>query len=113
MSNIAIIKVNNRNYYIASDFVKYLEEVDGYYVNTGSQNINAYIKYREQGQSQTYPYISCNSFSRCRLINSSQSTDWSYITDLSKVSVPLENSVNSIYILFIMLGVMLCLLLKR
>lgn len=106
------IKINGDSYYIACDKVDDLVVIDNYLVNTSSSTIYLYSSILDYNSNTSgYPRIQCSSMTKAVKRDS-------YNSSYSTVSVSSFEVVNrktdlSFLLMILILGVLICRLLKR
>lgn len=107
-----VVEVNGTEYYAPCDKIEYIEEIDGYLINTGSSNITLYAAFPDPNvQGSGYPRISMNSNQKATYRYSQGSTSTTLSVNDYKI-VERQAPSSSIYSILI-LGVLICLFLKR
>lgn len=107
-----VVEVNGNDYYVPCDRVDYIYEIDGYLINTGSSSITLYSSFPDPNvQGSGYPRITLNSNQKGTYRSSQSST--SSTIQVNSYSVVSKNTESSSIYSILILGVLLCLFLKR
>lgn len=112
MADVVIVNVNGTDYYVSSDNVDYLTEIDGYLVNTSNSTIYLYKTIRINGDSSSgYPRITCPSMTRCYLQSSQQAM--AQTISVSSYSVKSRKFTDSYLLSVLIFGVLVLMLFKK
>lgn len=112
MNEACVITINNTNYYVPCDSIDNLIRIDNKLVNIGSNTINLYHDFITYGDSASgYPRITCSSNQFC-YIRQSYNSNVSNLT-INSYDVINRNYSNSILLMIVIVGVLVCQLFKR
>lgn len=107
------VEVNGTSYYAPCDRIEYIEEIDGYLINTGSSSITLYIGFPTYSDNTSgYPRIVLPTNTKGYLRQSYNSQTYQTVSVSSYKVTQAHTQSSSIYSILI-LGVLLCLFLKR
>lgn len=107
-----VVEVNGTEYYAPCDKIEYINEIDGYLINTGSSSITLYYDFPSQSVNGSgYPRISMPSNTKATYRSSQTATQTELQVSSYKV-ISKQSSETSFYSLLI-LGVLICQFLKH
>lgn len=106
------LKINDDNYYVPCDRVDDLVVIDNYLVNTSSSTIYLYSSILDYNSSNSgYPRIQCPTMTKA-VKRDSYSSSYSTVS-VSSFEVVTRKTDYSFLLMIVILGVLVCHLLKR
>lgn len=107
-----VITINGTDYYYPCNYSEYLKVVNNRLINTGSSSVTLYADFPEyNNNSSGYPRITCPANTQAYMRTSYQATQTTLVVNSCEFKS--RQFTNDVYLLIVIVGVLLCQLLKR
>lgn len=107
-----VITINGNDYYYPCNYSEYLKVVNNRLINVGSSSITLYSSFPEYNNNNSgYPRITCPANTQAYLRQTYNGTYSTLVVNSCEFKS--RQFTNDVYLLIVIVGVLLCQLLKR